>query len=672
MSVSSRKDGFKGMHEGKIIEYIDHGSFICTLCLADKGNRLHLLTPTNRELNLPVKRAALISQKAVNTTRPRGDLLSLLKQTEVQRMDLQAQIEVEELWELIREEGQSFDYRYLAQLCFGEEVADDHISALVRALFRDKLYFKMKEGRFLPNSELRVEQILAQREEEERKEVRLRKGSEWLRDALKRDDAGEMAGDEHVTNLLIELAVFGNDAPNFKEAKEMLSRAGITDTGEARRLLLRFGIWEEDENLDLFRFDIKTDFGDSLLLECERLADSEINGSNRIDLRELRTFTIDGPLTRDFDDALSVEIEGHSIKLGIHIADVASVIPQNSILYKEASQRGASLYLPRHQIPMLPPRLSQDTLSLKKGCDRPAISMLARFDEQGNLLEHRFMPSLIRVRQQLTYDQVNNLCLQHDYLERLVNLSRMMRKKRIEGNALILSVPELIIKTDEEGTIKLELLSQETPSRMMVAEFMIFYNWMAARFCRENGIPVLYRSQGEPNERLSIGEAGYIFYVFKQRSKLTPLLINSEPRPHTSIGLDAYTNVTSPIRRYLDLVVQRQIKDFLLDNPLTYNDESLENVRMSVETVLKDIERVKRSRIRYWTQKYLGQHSGKAFPALVLTVMRNKYRILLTDCLLVAEMKRETGQTLKEGQHLLIRVIKSDPWNDVLRLEYVG
>jgi exoribonuclease-2 len=262
--------------------------------------------------------------------------------------------------------------------------------------------------------------------------------------------------------------------------------------------------------------------------------------------------------------------------------------------------------------------------------------------------------------------------MKESLLEKAHQLSQFMRQKRIDQGSLTLSLPEIYVRFDPDSSLYLEKVEQNTPSRMMVAEFMIFYNWLAASFCRDNDIPVLYRGQEGPSERLSINEAGYLYFVFKQRRKLNPLMIDTGPRRHNGLGLDVYTNASSPIRRYLDLVVQRQIRGYLIDGSAVYDKEELENIRISVEPILRDLERVKRNRIRYWIQKYLLQHIGEKFSALVLDVLRGRCRILLTDFLLVAEMKRDNGQDFFEGQQIMVTVKKSDPWNDLLSLEYAG
>jgi exoribonuclease-2 len=470
----------------------------------------------------------------------------------------------------------------------------------------------------------------------------------------------------------VELALYGNEAPNFNYAKELLLRTGISDVQRARKLLVKLGVWDEDENLDLHRLDIRTSFSKEVLDLSDELVRVAFKDSNREDLRHLDTFTIDGPLTRDFDDALSVEITSDSISLGIHISDVAHAISPDSLLDGEALQRGSSLYLPRRHIPMIPQNLSQDALSLKEGCDRPAISLISRLDKSGNLLDYRFALSLVHVKRQLTYDQVNEIYMKESPLEEAHQLSEFMRQKRIDQGSLILSLPEVYVRIYPDSSLSLELVEQNTPSRMMVAEFMIFHNWLAARFCRDNKIPVLYRGQGEPSKKLSINEAGYLYFAFKQRRKLNPLMIDTEPRGHTGLGLDVYTNASSPIRRYLDLVVQRQIRGYLIDGSPIYDKEELENIRITVGPVLRDLERMKRNRIRYWIQKYLRQHIGENFSALVLDVLRGRCRILLTDFLLVTEMKGDNGQDFFEGQAITVTVKKSDPWNDLLSLEYAG
>ncbi len=461
------------MYEGEIIEYIEQGKFICSVCLVDKGNRLHLLTSLNREVNLSPKRAILISRATIDISRSREELLEMLKETEAVRNRLKAEVNVEELWELIREEKESFNHNYLAQLVFGKAITDDHISALVRALFENRLYFKMKDGRFLPNSEERVEQIKKQREEQAVKEKILKQGSAWLGAILhgKPFDAPECK--DQVIDLLVQLALYGNDATDFKFAKELLIRSGITDINEARKVLVGLGIWDEDENIDLIRLGIPVSFSKNQIKESHRLEIHAISLEGREDLRGLSSFTIDGSLTRDFDDALSFEKVDDIFHVGIHIADVSESIRPGSILDQEAQNRAVSHYLPRRQIPMLPPELSYGMLSLKKGCDRYAISLLTQMDRNGNILNFRFVPSVISVQRQLTYSEVNQRLAEENTFNEMYRIVKRLQEKRMNMGAINLSIPDIqVVFTNnncskDSTSFTLERVDQDTPSRMI-------------------------------------------------------------------------------------------------------------------------------------------------------------------------------------------------------------
>jgi len=658
------------MSQGKIIEYINQSRFICCICLQDRGNKLHLLTPTNREVNLSPKRALLISDETIDTLRPREELLELLKHTDRNRDRLKERVDLKELWLLVSNEKESFDHKYLAQLVFGEDIGDDHISALTRALFDNRVYFKMKNGRFVPNSEEKVDQILRQKEEEAVREMKLRQASSWLKAVQEGRHAEKPPFKDEIIDLLIQIALYGSEAQDFKFGKELLSLVGISDIRESRDLLIKLGVWEEDENLDLIRLGIEPSFTTRQLEVSAHLARSEPKLNGREDLRHLPALTIDGPHTRDYDDALSIEKEDSELHIGIHIADVSALISPNSLLDREAAARASSLFLPFRQIPMIPRELSQDTLSLKEGCDRGVISLLTRFNKQGHLIDYRFVPGVIRVRRQLIYEEVNKTLGEEGLLKEMYKVSQYLRKERMKRDALSLSLPELHIKLNDDSSLSIESVDQNTPSRMIVAEFMILYNWLAARFCRDNQIPILFRRQPEPSERLSLEETGYIYYVFQQRRKLSPLQIDTSPGPHSGIGLDLYTHVTSPLRRYLDLVIQRQIGSFIAGQKPVYKEKELEEIRIFVEPVIRNLELAKRNRQRYWILKFLSQHQGERFNAVVLDELKSKYRIVLSDFLLVTEIKRRNGKILGPGQEIIVEVKKSDPWDDELKLSY--
>ena len=193
----------------------------------------------------------------------------------------------------------------------------------------------MKDGRFLPNSEERVEQIIKQKEEEASREEILDLGGVWLRGLRQGKRLEDPSCMKDIVDLLVRLALYGNEDPDYKYGKELLARAGISDFSEIRGLLIALGVWEEDENIDLIRSGIKTSFTEGQLNESALLAGAKGGFQGREDLRELPCFTIDGPLTLDYDDALSIEFDGDILRLGIHISDVATTVrPAASLTLK--------------------------------------------------------------------------------------------------------------------------------------------------------------------------------------------------------------------------------------------------------------------------------------------------------------------------------------------------
>ena len=656
------------MAEGKIIEYIDKREIVLSVCLKDRGSKLQLLTLSNHEVSISPKRALLISSTTLDISKLREKLINELKVVEKRRIDYIAKVSVQDLWELTHEVNETFTYKYLAQLSFGDNVTDDHISALVRALFADKIYFKMKDDYFIPNSPDKVEQIRKAREAAELREREITEGSNFLKEVINNRYPEDPPLKEKIIEILVQLALYGRDAPDFKLGKEIFSRAGIKDIDQARHLLVKLDIWGKDENLDLHRLKARIDFNEPVLKEADIVMRKEIDSSGREELTDLSIFTIDGPFTRDFDDALSLEPIDGGYRLGVHITDLAPFIQIDGHLDKEACIRASSIYLPVDQIPMLPSSLSNNALSLVKGLNRLAISLIVDFDRDWNIKDYRFIPTIVRIEKQLTYDQVNAVYADEPILLALYQLSQALRQKRTANGALLIPLPEIHFEFDNNSDIQVRLIEQDSPAKIIVSECMILYNWMAAKFASETALPILYRSQEPTQERLFIDEANYIYYVFQQRRKLHPLLIYTIPQPHCGLGVDVYTNATSPLRRYMDLLVQRQIHSALLKKSPVYKESRLKELSLLIQQTLRDIDLMKRSQIRYWILKYLAGRINDSFSAIVFQKFRYKYLIILTDFLFVADLPTVSGLELSPGEEIEVVVKRSDPWDDVLVL----
>jgi len=658
--------------EGKIIEFIEEGRFICALCISKKKNKIHVLTANNKEINISSNRVLFASKSIIDISRSRSELLGYLSKAEEEREKLKEEVNVKELWELVKDEKEIFKNEDLTQLVFGKEISDAHISAVIRALFEDKLYFKLKNGLFVPNTEEQIARIMHQKEEEKTKKELIEKGSAWIKNVLDGKDIEKPDFADYIIKILSDMFLFSREAKDFEIGLEILSKIGISDLYSIKDLLVKLGVWEEDENIELIKKKIPLSFSAKIKDEVKKIKEKHFDLTERRVLEEQEIFTIDSEDTKDFDDALSIEINKEEIKVGIHIVDVSEWIPIDSAVDLEARRRGSSCYLPRRQIPMIPEELSHEFLSLKKGEPRLAISLFVKMDRAGNIRDYEFVPTVIKVKEQFSYDTVDKILDEEkdEKFNELYRLAIVLREKRSKKGAINISLPEIrIIFREKELSIK--LIPQDTPAHIIVAEFMILYNWLCAKMCLEKNIPILFRTQDKVIDIVPTQEGeDKIYHAIQQIRRFGPMFISTTPAPHNVLGLDVYTQATSPLRRYLDLVVQRQLKSLIFKKTPPYTIKELEEVRMEVEPAVKELQAITKSRIRYWTIKYLSQHIGERQKAIVLDELKKKYRIILPEVLLIAEIKKKSGIILSPGTEIWVKVKKADPWKDTIELEY--
>jgi exoribonuclease-2 len=637
------------MESGEIVEYIDDEKIICALVMEGGNQRLRLLTEYNREARIAAQRLSLRGRNRLDPSTGRDRLVASLRELSIKRNALADEIEIEVLWDILKQEQTWIDLKTMAGLCFPESTDDDHKSAVIRALFRGRRYFRFKPDRFFAHSEEELAATIAREEKAARQQALIDAGAAWIQ-SVRSGDASQVPEDhQKLSEILISYYLFEKESPHCNTARAIIKKAGLTSPEAIFNHLVAVGVWTIDENVDLLRYNISADFPPSVLDLARAVPTPTLNTlktGGRVDLTQLTTITIDGQSTLDFDDALSIEVRDDHMLVGIHISDVAHFIKKDDRLDREARSRSSSIYMPDNRISMTPPLLAENRLSLKKDQIRPTISTMVKIGPSGNIVSYDIFPSIIRVHHQLSYFEANLNAEAGEIINAFYEIAGRFREKRLNQGAIQITLPEVNIWLDESGSPVVNRVNRESPGRMLIAEMMILANWLSARFLVEKKLAAIFRSQPKPKDRIIKDGTGTLFQNWMQRKLLNRFVLRAEPAYHCGLGLDAYVTATSPIRKYFDLVTQRQIRA-ALGLEAAYTQKQIEEIIESVTQPMADVGRIQYRRARYWLLKYLEGRIGEKEEALVLQRRRNAYLIVLNAYMIECSLPQSSGIELK-------------------------
>ncbi len=466
----------------------------------------------------------------------------------------------------------------------------------------------------------------------------------------KADSMGAVSGHK----VVVKIQNFGNDRRNPEgKVVEILGHINDPDT-DILAIIKSFRLPTE------FPKDVMKALND-IPLEVD-----EKSKEGRLDLRHLQTVTIDGEDAKDLDDAITIEChENGSYTLGVHIADVTHYVTEGSPLDKEALKRGTSVYLVDRVIPMLPHKLSNGICSLNAGEDRLALSCLMNINEQGNVLNHQIVESVIHVNRRLSYtivkkileDRDDNLLQEYKELVSMLihmqTLAAKLRKKRKVRGSINFDFPESKIKLNEKGE-PIEIMPYDrNVATKIIEEFMLLCNETIAENFYWQELPFVYRTHEEPDhEKIqNLGQFIYNFgYHMKGKGEIHPkqiqkLLIDVEGKQeeviisrlalrsmkqarytttndgHFGLATQYYCHFTSPIRRYPDLQIHRIIKENLHGQLI---GERLANYQALLPSVAKrcsDNERIaveaERETDKLKKVEYMEKHIGETFTGVI-------------------------------------------------------
>ncbi len=351
------------------------------------------------------------------------------------------------------------------------------------------------------------------------------------------------------------------------------------------------------------QFDLPGAFPAEVLSEAETVSARLARPGRREDLRGQYVVTIDPATARDFDDALSLGVDDQGRRvLGVHIADVGHFVRPGTALDREARTRGTSVYLVDQVIPMLPEQLSNGVCSLRPDEDRLTFSAMLTMSASGTIIARRFCRSRIRSRLRLTYEEAMAVMEEREpesgkavpaearsLLAGLRKLARQLRSARFRRAALDLAIPETQVVIDEQGRMTGVQAAPHDESHELIEECMVAANEAVAAELSTQGVPFISRLHEPPDpEKLEelaasltgLGMSPGNLQVPKNLAALVASLhdhplrtyagmmvlkslkraeYSADKQGHFGLGKKHYSHFTSPIRRYPDLVLHRQL-----------------------------------------------------------------------------------------------------------------
>jgi len=311
---------------------------------------------------------------------------------------------------------------------------------------------------------------------------------------------------------------------------------------------------------------------------------------------------------------------------------------------------------------MFPTELIKERLSLVEGTKRKALSLLVDFDNDYNLKGYRFANSKILVRENISYEKASEYFDTDPLGNKIKQIAENLRAKRLDAGALIIQLPQLKISIDKDSHVIVRKNYMNSVAHKVISEFMILMNRIAGKFLKDNNVPGIYRSQPEPiSEDARSHDKNDPLFALHVVKYLRAPRVGLDPAPHLSLGIDVYAQATSPIRRYVDLIIQRQIVSKLENDEPSYSEDELENLYPKIEIGIRDKKMVERNREKYWVYKHLKTLEGTEISGIINSINDSRASVYLPDYLFEIPVLLGSNFNLEEDRNIKLIVQKVDP-----------
>jgi len=534
--------------------------------------------------------------------------------------------DIKDTWDLLQ--GESVSLEELAEFLFGDSSAVSTYNAYLH--LENGLYFTGESDSITcTSSEFVSEKI-------EKEQAKNAKAKEY-KESIDRLEKSTWCDKDEIILRDIETLAYEQ-----KESSKVLKGLGIKETPvDAHRFLIKIGYWKPEHNPYPGRMGVS--------LKSTIKQDEYVESHNPLDLTYLKSYAIDDEGSKDPDDAISMDGDN---KVWIHITDVASIIIPGSNGDLDASAKGSNLYLPTGTVHMLPKELTAlQGLGIRDVNN--TLSFMVEFDSDFNIIKREIHLAKVSVKR-TTYSTVEDQ-RESDEFAPFYKIAHILRNRRAENGSISISLPEVKIHVDETGDINIKPIGG-VESRNVVSEFMLLAGESAALFASEHNIAIPYVTQQPPDAKGAPETDLASMFVWRRKFKRGE--IKYSPEPHAGLGLECYTRATSPLRRYSDLVVNQQIRAFLLGEPTLNEEDILLKVAPSIES-MRTLTQCERASNQHWKMVYLSSRKDEKFQATFVEKKDKGLGIFLIEDLAL-ECSLNLKTELELNSKIFVKVKKID------------
>ncbi|MDR2898678.1 MAG: RNB domain-containing ribonuclease [Spirochaetaceae bacterium] len=531
---------------------------------------------------------------------------------------LQRKKALEEAWELLDGAGSSF--AELAELV-SSDYSPSEAWTLYR-LFQETPWFAGDVNGFTPRTAEQIQAIQNKEAEKGREqEIRQEFMERLKKKQIQLPEDGKFMQD-------IEALALGKS-----DKSKTMKEAGFKETPEkAHKLLLDTAYWPITRNPHPSRYGLSVVSADDCLASPPE--------EERLDLTAMTSWAVDNEWSSDPDDAVSFD----GTYLWVHIADPASTVLPDSPIDTAARNRGATLYIPEGAARMLAEESLEDYALGLTPVSR-ALSFRILLDESGAVIDSGVFKTLIRVNR-ATYSQAD--AMKDDLaLAPLFAIADRNFERREKAGAVSIELPEVHISvTAEEGEPQVRIEGVERfHSADMVREMMLLAGEAAARFAFKNNLPFLYVSQEQPDIPATLPEG--LAGQYRLRRSMKSRRVGVTPSDHAGLGLGMYSQVTSPLRRYGDLIAHQQLRLFLSGEKPLSKDVMLERISMG-DAAAQAAVKAERASNLHWTLVWLTQNPDWVGKSIVVEQKDRRVTVFIPELAREAQMQIDSEVELND------------------------